>query len=94
MVAPYTSCRVGSLYWQQEQSGKTEGDESMNYTPPFLPEERTGDESLSDRVARARKLREDAAARVKERYADSKPSEGKWRSGDSYDLEMERLSVI
>ena len=73
---------------------QTEGDESMSYTPPFLPEERTGDESLSDRVARARKLREDAAARVEERYADGKPNKGKWRSGDSNDLEMERLSVI
>ena len=66
----------------------------MNYTPPFLPEERKDHETLSDRVARARKLREDAAGRVKERYAARKPREGEWRSGDSYDLKMERLSVI
>ena len=66
----------------------------MTYDPPFLPEERADDESLHDRVARARKLREDAAARVEERYADVKPREGEWRAGDCRDFEMERLSVL
>lgn len=66
----------------------------MTYDPPFLPEERADDKSLHDRVARARKLREDAAARVEERYADAKPREGEWRAGDCRDLEMDRLSVL
>ena len=66
----------------------------MTYDPPFLPEKRVGDESLQNRIARARKLREDAAARVEDRYADFKPREGEWRSGDHRDLEMERLSVL
>ena len=66
----------------------------MNYNPPFLPDERADDQSLQGRVARARKLREDAAARVEERFADLKPREGEWRSGDRRDLEMERLSVL
>ena len=66
----------------------------MTYTTPFLPEDRENDQSLRARVARARKLREDAAARVQERYADAEQNEGKWRSGDCHDIEMERLSVL
>lgn len=66
----------------------------MTYTPPFLPEERADDDSLHDRVGRARKLREDAAARVQERYAGVEQREGRWHSGDCHDLEMERLSVL
>ena len=66
----------------------------MTYEPPFLPDGRANDESLRGRVARARKLREDAAARVEERFADLKPRKGEWRSGDRHDLEMERPSVL
>ena len=66
----------------------------MPYDPPFLPEQRIGDKSLQDRVARARKLREDAAARVAERYAAQSPKRGEWRTSDCHDLEMERLSVL
>lgn len=66
----------------------------MTYNPPFLPGERADDETLQDRVARARKAREDAAARVAERYSKIEPDERKWRSGDQHDLEMERLSVL
>lgn len=66
----------------------------MAYTPPFLPEDRLADQSLASRVARARKLREEAAAQVEQRYADVKQREGEWRSGDCRDLEMERLSVL
>lgn len=66
----------------------------MSNDLPFLPEERSDDKTLHDRVARARKLREDAAARVEERHARIKPKEGKWHPGDSHNLEMERLSVL
>lgn len=66
----------------------------MTYDPPFLPEERADGRALSERVARARQLREDAAARVEERYSNVKSREGKWHSGDYRDLEMERLSVL
>ena len=66
----------------------------MTYEPPFLPAGRSDDESMRGRVARARKLRADAAARVEERFADLRPREGEWCSGDRHDLEMERLSVL
>jgi len=66
----------------------------MTYTPPFLPEDRAADQSLASRVARARKLREEAAAQVEQRYADVKQREGEWPSGDYRDLEMEQLRVL
>ena len=42
----------------------------MTYEPPFLPDERSDDESMRGRVVRARELRGDAAARVEDRVAD------------------------
>lgn len=66
----------------------------MTYDPPFVPEDREHDESMQDRVARARELREKAEARVEQRYAGVKQREGRWHSGDCHDLEMERLSVL
>jgi len=63
------------------------------YEPPFLPEERKDDETLQDRVARARKAREDAAARVAERYAKIKPDERKWRTEEPLILPTEPLRV-
>ncbi|MCQ3814123.1 MAG: hypothetical protein KTU85_06860 [Acidimicrobiia bacterium] len=61
---------------------------------PFLPKERSNDRALHERVARARQLRENAAARVEERYANYKPQESKLQFGDSQLLEMERLRVL
>ena len=67
----------------------------MTYTPPFLPEARKDEgNSLAQRVARARKIREDAAARVERRYANIKPREGKWTTGDCHEFHMEPLSVL
>lgn len=66
----------------------------MTYTPPFLPEDRAADRTLPSRVARARKLREEAAAQVEQCYVDVKQREGERRSGDCHDSEMERLSVL
>ena len=54
----------------------------MSYKPPFIPEARENEESLQERVARARKAREDAAERVARRYADIKPDKRKWKTGD------------
>ena len=66
----------------------------MTYEPPFLPKDRSHDESLRSRVARARTLREEAAARVAKRYAAFTPKKGEWRTGESHDLEMERPRVL
>ena len=51
----------------------------MAYHPPFVPGFSRKDDSLQDRIRRARRTREDAAARVEERYAKIKPDERKWR---------------
>ncbi|MDE0269062.1 MAG: hypothetical protein OXI96_08545 [Acidimicrobiaceae bacterium] len=51
----------------------------MGYIPPFVPESRKNEGTLFDRIARARKAREDAAARVAKRYAGIKPDERRWR---------------
>ena len=58
----------------------------MTYKPPFEPESRKKEETLHDRVARARKAREDAAARVAERYANIKPDKRKWRVRDELEI--------
>ena len=65
----------------------------MSYIPPFVPESREDDETLHDRIARARKAREDAAARVAERYAKIKPDTRRWRVREDLDLKSERLHV-
>lgn len=65
----------------------------MSYIPPFVPESREGDETLHDRIARARKAREDAAARVAERYAKIKPDKRRWRVREDLDLKSERIHV-
>ncbi|MCY4176220.1 MAG: hypothetical protein OXD37_07780 [Acidimicrobiaceae bacterium] len=66
----------------------------MTYEPPFLPEERKDDETLQDRIARARKAREDAAARVAERYANIKPDERSWRTREPLKIPSEPLRVL
>lgn len=58
----------------------------MTYKPPFAPESRRDEETLHDRVERARKAREDAAARVAERYAKIKPDRRKWRVRDELEV--------
>ncbi len=52
----------------------------MGYTPPFVPESRKDEPDLHERIARARKAREAAAARVRERYANIKPDNRMWRT--------------
>ena len=54
----------------------------VTYEPPFTPDSRKGEETLHDRVQRARKAREDAVARVADRYAKIKPDQRKWRVRD------------
>lgn len=66
----------------------------MSYKPPFIPESREKEESLHERVARARKAREDAAERVARRYADIKPDKGKWKTGEEMDLQLDRPNVL
>ena len=65
----------------------------MTYEPPFLPEDRKDDETLQDRIARARKAREDAAARVAERYAKIKPDKRRWRTEEPLIIPSEPLRV-
>lgn len=50
------------------------------------PESRKDEESFHDRIARLRRIREEAAERVARRYADIEPEKGKWRAGDAKDL--------
>ena len=66
----------------------------MSYEPPVFPESRADEESIHERVARARKLREDAAKRVEERYADVKPRKVIWRVGDHRDLHFDRPPIL
>ncbi len=66
----------------------------MTYELPFIPEARKDDETLQDRVARARKAREDAAARVAERYANIKPDERRWRTREPLIIPSEPLRVL
>lgn len=66
----------------------------MNYQRPFIPESREKKGSLQERVARARKAREDAAERVARRYANIKPKKGKWRTGDEIDLHLDPPDVL
>ena len=66
----------------------------MSYQPPFVPESREKKESLQERVARARKAREDAAERVARRYADIKPDNRRWRTGDEIDIQLDPPDVL
>lgn len=66
----------------------------MNYKPPFIPASREKKGSLQERVARARKAREDAAERVAHRYADIKPDKGKWRTGDEIDIQLDPPDIL
>ena len=55
----------------------------VSYTPPFVPESREDEETIYDRVARARKARKEAANRVARRYAAIKPDKRTWRADDT-----------
>ncbi len=65
----------------------------MSYDPPFIPESRRNEESLRDRIARARKAREDAAERIRKRYAELEPDERKWRTEEPLKIPREPLHV-
>lgn len=65
----------------------------MTYTPPFLPEDHTDDENLLDRVALARRAREEAAARIERAYADLEPETRKWRTEEPLNLPTGPLRV-
>ena len=65
----------------------------MSYDPPFVPESRKDDETLQDRVARARKAREDAADRVARRYAELEPDTRRWRVRDDLELLADKSYV-
>lgn len=78
----------------------------MTYKPPFIPESRRREASLQDRIARARKAREDAAERVRKRHAEMESDErrprrgepwrtGKWHAnGGQITLPMDRPRVL
>ena len=56
---------------------------------------RKDDETFYDRINRLRRLREAAAERVARRYANIKPKkQGRWRTGDSGDLTIEKPRVL
>ncbi len=65
----------------------------MSYDPPFIPESRRDEESLRDRIARARRAREDAAERIRKRYAELEPDERKWRTEEPLKIPREPLHV-
>lgn len=78
----------------------------MNYEPPFIPASRRGEASLHDRIARARKAREDTAERNRKRYPEKEFDErrprrgqpwraGKWHAnGGQIALPMDRPRVL
>ena len=65
----------------------------MSYDPPFVPESRRHEESLRARIARARKAREDAAERIRKRYAEVESDERKWRTEEPLKIPREPLHV-
>ena len=65
----------------------------MSETLPIEPEERRDDPTLAERVARARRAREEAAERVRRRYAEIKPDERRWRVRDELELGLDRIHV-
>jgi hypothetical protein len=65
----------------------------MSYDPPFAPESRKNEETLHDRVSRARKAREAAAARVADRYARIKPDKRRWRVRDELEIRSDPTYV-
>ena len=62
------------------------GVDYMTYEPPFTPDARQDEETIHNRIARARKAREEAAARVAERYAKIKPDSRRWRVRDKLEI--------
>ena len=67
--------RGGELMNQEEPRSRP-----VSFTPPFVPESREGEDSLRDRVSRARRAREAAADRVARRYAEIRPVKRVWRT--------------
>lgn len=55
----------------------------VSYTPPFTPTSREEEDSLRDRVSRARRAREAAAERVARRYAEIRPDRRVWRADET-----------
>lgn len=77
----------GTYTLKTDKGGTLQGGAGrMTYEPPFTPESRKGEETLRDRVERARRAREDAAARVADRYAKIKPDRRKWRVRDKLEV--------
>ena len=60
---------------------------------PIEPDARRGEETLAERVARARRIREEAAERVALRYAEIKPDTRRWRTRDDLFIPSEPLRV-
>jgi len=65
----------------------------MPYEPPFVPDELENEETLQDRVALARKAREDAATRIKRAYEELEPDTRRWRTEEPLSLPTEPLRV-
>lgn len=67
----------------------------MNYNPPFpVPESRKNDETFQSRVARLNKIREEAKARLAERYANINYNQGKWLTDDDMLPQLERPQIL
>ena len=65
----------------------------MSDALPIMPEEGRNEPTLAERVARARRAREEAAERVARRYSKIKPDERRWRVRDELDLGSGLLRV-
>ena len=61
----------------------------MTYVPPFLPESRDKEEILQDRIARARRAREEAAKRIADLYSNLEQDRRRWRVREELELEAE-----
>ncbi len=87
---PVTSFRTEVR--RTDRTSTTDG-ASMTETLPIMPEERLDEPTLRERVARARRAREEAADRVERDYAAIKPDKRRWRVRDELDLGSERSIV-
>ena len=65
----------------------------MTENLPIEPDARRGEEGLAERVARARRAREEAEERVARRYAQIKPDTRRWRAREDLVMPSEPLRV-
>ena len=70
--------------------------EERDFESPFLPDSRAEEESLQERITRARRARKNAEERVRQRYGRVEDTSGdrRWRVNDHRVLRSEKPSVL